>query len=156
MRKGSVLFGVRQTTLFQRGGARAIDALILLVIYLIGASFYLWVGVIASAIFAALHDSFGEGQSVGKRIMGIRVVNDVDGGSCSYRESILRNLPFIFGVIFLGVPGLWIFFLVLCVPYLLFESYLIILLSSGVRLGDILANTLVVEYLGENIEAFRS
>jgi hypothetical protein len=41
------------------------------------------------------------------------------------------------------------------IPIVLLELYLLLTLESGVRLGDVMGNTLVVEYVEESVEPMR-
>ncbi len=152
-RRSSILLGERKTTVFQRFSAKSVDVLILVAIYMIGKWIYLPFGSLAAAFFAAFHDSFGNGQSIGKRIMGLRVIDDASGISCPLGSSLIRNLPLVVAVVFACVPMLWAFALFVSVPILILECYLVFMLDSGVRLGDVMANTHVVEHFEENIEA---
>jgi hypothetical protein len=90
------------------------------------------------------------GQSVGKRLFGIRavVVPDRPGARAwpaGYRESALRNAPFALVALFYGVPVLWIVLVVAGIPILAFESYMVWSDRLGIRIGDIFADTQVVD-----------
>ena len=144
-RRSSILLGVGQTSVFNRFVAKGIDVLLIVAVYFLGEALWRPLGVVAASLFCAWQDGWGEGQSVGKKIIGLRVIEEPEGISCSFRNSLLRNFPFVLGVIFSTVPFLWVFFILLSLPVILLESYLILTLESGVRLGDVLGNTLVVE-----------
>ena len=144
-RRTSILMGEPHASALNRFLAKTIDVLIVLAIYFLAGAVWRPFGVLGAVLFCSLQDGMGVGQSVGKRIIGLRVIEDNTGISCSVRDSFLRNFPFALGVVFLAIPFLWVFFLLLCVPFVLFEAYLLLTLESGVRLGDVLGNTLVVE-----------
>jgi uncharacterized RDD family membrane protein YckC len=148
-RRSNILLGERQTTIFQRFSSKAIDLVVIVAIYFLGKAVWPPIGSAAAAFFAAFQDSFGNGQSVGKRIMGLRVADDATGMNCSMWSSLLRNLPLTIAALFAGVPVFWAFALFVSVPVLVLESYLIFTVDCGVRLGDIMGNTLVVEYYEE-------
>ncbi len=151
-RRTPILMGQSQTSVFNRITAKAIDLLVILAIFFLASAFFKPFGIFAAAIYAALQDGMGVGQSVGKRIIGLRVIDDGTGIGCSYQESIFRNFPLALGVVCASLSVFWIFFILLCVPALGLELYLLFSLESGVRLGDVLGNTLVVEYVDSQVE----
>lgn len=152
VRRSGILLGQRRTTVFQRFSAKGIDVLIVLAVYLIGKAFYPPLGAIAATFFAAFQDSFGNGQSYGKRIIGLRVIDDETGISCTTGSALLRNVPFALAFVFAFIPVFWALALFIAVPIGILECYLIICVDSGVRLGDVMANTLVVEHQEEEQE----
>ena len=151
-RRSSILLGERHTSVFSRLAAKVIDALVVVAIFFLGETLLSNVGLALAAAFSAVQDGLGDGQSIGKRIMGLRVVDDVSGASCNFRNSFLRNFPFTLAVIFVTVPALWVFFILLTLPVLGLELYLLFTVDSGIRLGDVLGNTLVVEYLDDSFD----
>jgi len=148
-RRTGILLSETRTTFFQRSMGRVIDLLVTIVIYLVGHAIWPWLGCVAAITFTAFQDGMGVGQSLGKRIVGIRVVDDETGMPCDYYHSLQRNMPFILGVLFFTVPGLWVFGLAITVPLIILETYLLFRLPSGVRLGDVIGNTLVEEYVDD-------
>lgn len=144
-RRTGILLGERHTSVFNRLVAKAIDLLVVVAILLLGKAFWVPAGILAACFLVSLQDAMGEGQSVGKRIMGLRVIEYKTGQACSLSHSVTRNIPFILAVVFGSMPLLWVFFLLISLPILIFEIFVILTVDSGVRLGDILANTLVVE-----------
>ena len=155
-RQNRILLGEHHSPVFNRLVARAIDCLLIVAIFFIGQAIWRPAGILFAATFAAIQDGFGSGQSIGKRIMGLRVIDDATGISCSFRNSFLRNFPFALAVIFLAVKLLWVFFILLILPILGLEVYLLFSLTTGVRLGDVLANTLVVEYIDDAFDMSES
>ncbi|NBT59321.1 hypothetical protein EBT16_11115, partial [bacterium] len=91
-------------------------------------------------------DSFGEGQSVGKKIIGLRTLDEGTGISCSAIGSCMRNLPWVVIVLCSTIPVLWVFVILAALPFVFLEIYLVFNLETGVRLGDVMANTLIVEH----------
>lgn len=89
--------------------------------------------------YSLARDGFGRGRSWGKGICKLMVVNTRTGQACRFWEAILRKLPsagiFLIGfaVIFLG--GL----------LFLIEPIVVITNEKGLRLGDMLAKTQVIE-----------
>lgn len=152
VRRSGILLGQRRTTVFQRFSAKGIDVLITVAVFLVGRAVYPPLGAIAGAFIAAFQDSFGNGQSFGKRIIGLRVIDDETGVSCPSWASLLRNAPWALAVLLGCIPFFWALALFVAVPVGILEVYLILCVDSGVRLGDVMANTLVVEHLEEEQE----
>ena len=71
-------------------------------------------------------DGLKSGQSFGKRMLSIRVINSKDGTSCTYRKSFLRNL-------------------LLLIPIINFIDIGFMFGKKQQRLGDMLAGTYVVK-----------
>ena len=92
----------------------------------------LW-GAAVAVLYLLLRDGIG-GQSLGKLMVGLVVVNVQTGMLCTWRESVLRN-------VFVLIPGANIVAVFL-------ESITIIRDPQGQRLGDRLAQTQVIEGLG--------
>jgi len=103
-------------------------------------------GPLAGLTYLLIADGFLEGRSLGKKLIGLRVVLRGTFSPCSFRESILRNMPLSIAVIFAMFPYLgWLFFSTAGLLIIGFESYLIFSDEEGSRIGDILADTLVIE-----------
>jgi len=145
LRRSPILFGESQTSAFNRVVAKSIDGLVILTIFFLGKALWFPLGLVSAFLLCAFQDGLGVGQSVGKRILGLRVVDDQTGLGCSFFQSFQRNFPFAAGVIFAAVPLFWMFFLLAFLPVLALETYLLFQLPTGVRLGDVLGNTLVGE-----------
>lgn len=151
-RRSGILVGERHTSVFNRFVAKSIDFVLIVAIYFVGDALWTPVGVITAIVFCALQDGLGMGQSVGKRIIGLRVLDDETGLPCSLQRSVVRNLPFILVVLFAGITMLWVFALLIALPLICVETYLVVTVETGVRIGDVLANTLVVEYSEERVD----
>ena len=138
----SPVFVARLTRLI----AKAIDLFIVLIL-----SFFLYpVGIILSITYIGISDSLQNGQSVGKRFMGLAVISLDDGTPCSVQQSVVRNLPFLVPMVFGILPFWgWIFTLGLGIPLLALEIYLIYGLDSGNRFGDVMADTTVMAINGD-------
>ncbi len=104
-----------------------------------------------AALYLLVADGLMHGQSVGKRIFGIRtMVLPPPGGTrgvpAGYRESVLRNAPFalvglLYGVSLVG----WVLLLLIGLPVIVFEAYMVWSDRLGIRIGDIFADTQVVD-----------
>ena len=121
--------------------AKAIDLFIV-------ACFAIWFypfGVILGIIYIAICDGLSNGQSAGKRFMGFAVKSLEDGSPCSFKQSVIRNLPFILPLMIMVLPIIgWILGLILGAILIGVEVYLIYTLDSGHRLGDVMADTSVM------------
>jgi len=113
--------------------AQLLDSLVAIVMIIVSAllsSLSTKIGVIVAtfgvwaAIFYILFaDGLKGGQSYGKRIMGVCVIDATSGRPCTFIKSLLRNVS----LAFLGLID-WVF----------------IFSAKRQRLGDMLANTIVV------------
>jgi uncharacterized RDD family membrane protein YckC len=103
------------------------------------------IGVIFGLIYMAVCDYLQSGQSVGKKLMGFRVISTEDGGPCTVKQSIIRNLPIMAPLSLALIPFWgWILSIIIGAPLLLLEAYLLSSLDSGYRLGDVMADTTVM------------
>lgn len=129
--------------------ARAIDFLIVFALFetIPRAGFF------AGIAYLLIADGLFKGRSIGKRVVGLRVVFvDIfdDVKDCTFKESILRNSPFAAAVILYKIIGVipllgWIFSFLIVAGVLLFESLVMMGSDMGMRLGDELAKTLVID-----------
>ena len=109
------------------------------------------VGPLAGLLFLSIADGFNEGQSPGKRITKLKVVKREGLESISFKESIFRNIPFAIVYIFFIVPFLgWFLLVIVGLPILLLECYLICSSDESTRVGDIIADTKVIDAQPQN------
>ncbi len=100
------------------------------------------VGFLAGAAYLLIGDGLFDGRSLGKKIMRLHVVSVKDGSPAGFRESMIRNAPFTVALFLINIPLIgWIFPVLL----LAFEFLLMLGNNDGMRLGDDLAATKVVE-----------
>jgi uncharacterized RDD family membrane protein YckC len=79
--------------------------------------------------YVLIKDGFGNGQSLGKKLLGIRVINRKTGQKCSFTDSAKRNILFMFfGVLWCGIE----------IGYMAVKR-------THVRIGDNMASTEVVK-----------
>lgn len=83
-------------------------------------------------IYEFIKDGLGKGQSLGKRAVGLMVVNINDNTPCSIASSILRKI--VWTAISLFPAFGW-----------LVEPIMILATEDGRRLGDLAAGTMVIE-----------
>lgn len=129
------------TALLARFIAKGIDLFIAFIL----AIFFYPIGVIFAAFYLAIADSLYGGQSVGKKFIGMAVISLEDGTPCSFKQSVIRNLPFVipFTVAIIPLWG-WALAILMGIPLAGLEIYLLLKLDSGHRLGDVMADTTVI------------
>lgn len=122
--------------------AKAIDLSVILLLSLAIP----YAGAILGFIYTLVHDGIFRGQSLGKRIFHLRTIDLRTGAPCGLRESVIRNSPFGIATFFGIIPFWgWIILVLLGIPLVLLELYLMMTLENGARLGDVMADTQVVE-----------
>jgi uncharacterized RDD family membrane protein YckC len=127
--------------LVQRGLARAVDFLLAIIL----ASAAQIIGPLLAAAYLITADALFGGQSLGKRLFGLKTVVIPRRAPPSYRESILRNAPFALVTFFYAFPILWLLLFVAGIPIILFETYMVWSDRLGIRIGDVFADTQVVD-----------
>lgn len=127
--------------------AKAVDMFIVLLLSI----FFFPLGIVLSMVYISLADSLQNGQSVGKRLMGLAVISLEDGSPCSKRQSFVRNLPISIPLAIAVIPFIgWIFSCMVGALFLGLETYLLCMLDSGHRLGDVMADTSVTAGAGSS------
>ncbi len=105
------------------------------------------VGFFAGLTYILIADGFFDGRSLGKKLINLRTIKN-DGELCSYKESVLRNITIACGYLFFFIPYVgWFCTLVIFVV----EALIIIGNDKGLRIGDELAKTFVIENGGVGI-----
>ncbi len=132
---------VKANTL-NRSIARFIDILFALLLARLPG----YVGILSGLTYIAIADGLMGGRSLGKKVIGLRAVYRKDGRNADYRASILRNstIGALYLIFLVPIAG-W----VLAVLGLAFELLLIIGSPEGMRLGDEIASTVVVDEVKE-------
>ena len=121
-----------------RGIARFIDILFALLLARLPG----YIGVFAGLTYIGIADGLMGGRSPGKRIIGLRVIYLGDGRPSDFRASILRNST---------MGALFLFSLILLIGWIIaalglaLELLLIIGSAEGMRLGDEIAATVVMD-----------
>ena len=112
-------------------------------------SFVPVIGGLVGAAYMLVRDGldvdFMDGRSLGKKVMKLRPVR-INGEKMDIGTSVKRNLPFAIGPVIMIVPILgWLIGPVVALVIGLIESILVLTDAEGRRLGDKLAETMVVE-----------
>lgn len=97
--------------------------------------------------YISCSDAFPHGRSLGKRMLHLKVIHSEAKTSCTLKQSVIRNLPFGLLIFFRLFPAAFgtIFTILLALPLIGLEIYLLVTLDSQKRLGDVIADTCVVE-----------
>ncbi len=108
------------------------------------------VGVVAAITYILICDGLNRGASIGKQIIGLSVVNASTGDVCNFKQSCIRNAPFMVIFIFYLIPYIGLILSVMAgIIVLFFEGYFVISDLKGLRIGDHLAGTMVVEKISQ-------
>jgi len=127
--------------LMLRGLARGVDFLIAIALAQLGHE----LGAVLAVVYLLLADGFMHGQSPGKRIFGVRAMQIPHRSPAGYRESMLRNADFALVALFYVVPLGWILLVLVGLPVVGFEAWMVWTDRLGIRIGDIFADTQVVD-----------
>jgi uncharacterized RDD family membrane protein YckC len=103
-------------------------------------------GFYAGIVYLLIGDGLFNGRSLGKKLMGLRVISADTDRPCSFKDSILRNSVFGIGYLLYKIPllGSWLG-LISIVIVTGFESIILLGSKDAMRLGDEIAKTRVVE-----------
>jgi uncharacterized RDD family membrane protein YckC len=127
--------------------AKLID---LLVIFVLAVTLPYRIGPLLGFLYSLLADgcNYGifQGQSIGKKLMKLQVVNAITRKPAHWKESTLRNTPVGVATFFSIIPiwG-WLVLALIGIPLMLMEIYLMLRVDTGHRLGDVMGDTEVVE-----------
>ncbi len=103
-------------------------------------------GPLVAFAYSLIGDGLGfgdlSGQSLGKKIFGLRVMNTLKDEPASLKDSILRNAPVGIATFFAIIPVWgWLILGLVGLPLMAMEIYLMVSVESGHRLGDVMADT---------------
>jgi uncharacterized RDD family membrane protein YckC len=100
------------------------------------------IGFLSAAGYILIRDGLFDRRSIGKKLIGLRVLSlEESGPAATYRDSIIRNVPFVLAYFFFLIPYAgWI----LCPLVLGTEGLTALGDRAGMRIGDLLARTQVV------------
>ncbi|MDR3608263.1 MAG: RDD family protein [Oligoflexia bacterium] len=87
-----------------------------------------------------------KGQSIGKKLLKLRVVSTKQRAPATVRDSLLRNAPVGVATFFAIIPVWgWLISGLVGVPLMIMEVYLMVTAEGGRRLGDVMGDTEVLE-----------
>lgn len=99
-------------------------------------------GFFAGLAYLLIGDGLFDGRSLGKKLIGLRVVSADTDKPCTFKDSILRNSIFGIGYLLYKIPWFgWIFIVIVSI----FEFIILLGSKDGMRLGDEIAKTNVVK-----------
>lgn len=131
-----------KASLFLRTGARAVDLAI---------AWALWVatgpsGLLAALLYLLFADGMLTGQSLGKKVFGVKVVYLPTRGPARHRDSVLRNAPLGLVLVLAMMPELGIKAFIAGVLVIGgIEVSRCLRDPLGLRLGDLWAQTQVID-----------
>jgi len=109
--------------------------------------------IVVPVVLWSVFDRFGRGQSPGKWLLGLHTIEGGFGKPVNGFQSIVRNLPFVLLTWGFGLPNFWEWaVLAPAAAWIAIETYFVFNLRSGVRVGDIFANTRVFDYKDEHTQ----
>lgn len=129
---------MRKVDLLSRAVAGLVDFLLIIGLARLPDVF----GFLSAAGYILIRDGLFDRRSIGKKLIGLRVVSSEDRGpAVTYRESIIRNVPLFAAYFFFLIPYVgW----VLGPLTLTAECLAAIGDNTGMRIGDMLARTQVM------------
>lgn len=101
------------------------------------------VGFFAGLLYIIIADGFFEGQSIGKKLIGLKAIVSAEGKKVGFREAIIRNIPFAIAYSLCLIPYVGWFLAIIIIGL---EGILVIGNELGLRIGDEIAKTQVVDY----------
>ena len=128
----------KRASLLLRSVAKTIDLIIVVAV----AEMIPRSGFFAGLAYLLISDGLFNGKSLGKQLAGLRVISIATGKACSVRESILRNLVLCIGAMLWRIPLIGWAITLLIVG---FEFVMLLGSKEGMRLGDEIAKTTVIE-----------
>jgi uncharacterized RDD family membrane protein YckC len=136
-----------KVSVLNRIAAKAID---LLFVFILATLLPYPIGFFLGFLYSLLADGIQfknfHGQSLGKKLMKLQVVNVATQKPATFKDSVLRNTPV--GVAtFFGIIPIWgwIILGIIGVPLMVMEVYLMLTVETGHRLGDVMGDTEVIE-----------
>jgi uncharacterized RDD family membrane protein YckC len=131
--------GYRRAGLLLRTIAKTLDFILIAAV----AEVMPKAGFFAGLAYLLIGDGLFDGRSLGKKLIGLRVVSADTNRPCTFRDSILRNSTFGIGYLLFKVPWVgWIFIVIISV----LEFIILLGSKEGMRLGDEIAKTAVIEH----------
>ncbi len=150
----ALLTGKRRGTMENRLWAKLIDfSLVMLVLF--GVNWFVGAGwlFISAPFLWAFIEIWNEGQSPGKWLLGLQVTDSLGAQYPTFSGCMIRNFPFILLSISIfhynhiaGFSGV-----ILSIILLALETYFVLLIQTGIRIGDVLSTTRVQDYRDQHM-----
>ncbi len=149
-----LLTGKRRGTMENRLWAKMIDfSFVILVMF--GTRWFagdIWLFLVSPLMWAFI-ELWNEGQSPGKWLLGLQVVDSLGAPYPTFSGCLIRNLPFIILSIsvfyfdtIIGFSGV-----IFAILLLTIETYFVLLIQTGIRIGDVLSTTRVQDYRDQHM-----
>lgn len=124
--------------------SRVFSKLIDLTLVIALANVFYPVGALVGFLYSLFGDSMS-GQSIGKKLLGLKVVGRLSRNPAGLKDSLIRNIPVGVATLFGFIPiwG-WLVLGLVGIPLMIVEVYLMVSVGKGVRLGDAMADTEVI------------
>lgn len=111
----------------RRSLAFIVDGAIALLLFAAG-----WVGGVLAVAYLVFRDGLGSGQSLGKRLLSLRVIKRDTEAGIGFMDSLKRNLVFVIPLLHAAISAT------------VFEGVVWFFDEEGLRLGDRIAGTRVM------------
>lgn len=129
---------------YQRLVAKGVD--FFLVLYVSRSEHAFW--IITSIIYLLMCDGFFQGQSLGKRIVGLKTVyldeETKEYQTCTFLQSAIRNCAFAAVLLLSIIPFIGVVFAILGIVLVFVEIYFMYTDPENMRIGDIYAKTKIL------------
>ena len=103
-------------------------------------------GFFYSLLADGIHYGPFQSQSIGKKLLGLRVMSVPRDAPANWRDSMIRNAPVGVATFFAIIPVWgWIILILVGLPLMAIEVYLMFRTEQITRLGDLMADTEVIE-----------
>lgn len=119
--------------------SKVVDFLVVAAIYEIP----LRISFLGGLFYLLIADGFADGRSIGKQLIGLQAILPAARKKASFKESILRNFPLAIAYLIFHLPYIGWLFTSMIVG---FEFLLMIGNPKGLRVGDELAKTQVLDH----------
>lgn len=131
-----------KASLLLRGGARLVDVVIAWLLFKSTGP----AGIVIALMYVLFADGMLQGQSLGKKMFGVKVLYLPTRQGARHRDSVLRNAPFGLVIILSMMPDLGLkAFLGGIVVIGGIEALKVVRDEHGLRLGDLWAQTQVID-----------
>lgn len=131
-----------KASLLLRGGARLVDVVVAWVLYFSTGP----AGIVIALLYLLFADGMLQGQSLGKKLFGVKAIYLPTGAGTRHRDSVLRNSPFGLVIVLSMMPELGFKAFVAGAAVIGgIEAWRCWRDPDGLRLGDVWAQTQVVD-----------
>ncbi len=139
---------VKSSPVLSRVLAKSVD---LLLVFTLALLLPYPLGPLLGFLYSLLADGISwktfHGQSLGKKLLKLQVVQQHSRQPIHYKDSMIRNAPVGVATFFAMIPVWgWLFLGIFGIPLLIMEVYLMLTVQTGHRLGDVMGDTEVIAH----------